>query len=220
MCWCQRYKLEPREAFKHHPAEVRAERLRRQTNCGAPRSDETTDGLVAYPRREPVGWCAVEPRLNYRASCASIACPGLGRAEDKSDARVWAVTCVFVRAGYRRRGVSYALARAAVDFRGRAGRGRSRAIRCSPSRGRRSPGGAACRQPRHLRGGRVRGGGPADAAACGDADGVLSARMICLACGMDARIKSGHDDRRGWCVPPSPGVRPRPNATLSREGRG
>ena len=29
---------------------------------------------------------------------------------------VWAVTCVFVRTGFRRRGISYALARAAVDF--------------------------------------------------------------------------------------------------------
>jgi GNAT superfamily N-acetyltransferase len=29
---------------------------------------------------------------------------------------VWAVTCLFTRAGFRRRGVSYALARAAVGF--------------------------------------------------------------------------------------------------------
>jgi hypothetical protein len=29
---------------------------------------------------------------------------------------VWAVTCLFTRAGFRKRGVSRALARAAVDF--------------------------------------------------------------------------------------------------------
>ena len=34
----------------------------------------------------------------------------------KADASVWAVTCFFVRAGFRRQGVSYALARAAVGF--------------------------------------------------------------------------------------------------------
>jgi GNAT superfamily N-acetyltransferase len=40
--------------------------------------------------------------------------PWVGREEDKADASVWAVTCLFVRAGFRRRGVSRALARAAV----------------------------------------------------------------------------------------------------------
>ena len=49
--------------------------------------------------------------------------PWDGRSEDKTDASVWAITCVFARAGFRRRGVGYALARAAVDFaRGRGAR--------------------------------------------------------------------------------------------------
>jgi GNAT superfamily N-acetyltransferase len=39
-----------------------------------------------------------------------------GRAEDKTDDGVWAVTCFVTRTGFRRRGVSRALARAAVDF--------------------------------------------------------------------------------------------------------
>jgi GNAT superfamily N-acetyltransferase len=42
--------------------------------------------------------------------------PWDGRAEDKTDDGVWAVTCVLTRVGYRRRGVSRALVRAAVDF--------------------------------------------------------------------------------------------------------
>ena len=49
--------------------------------------------------------------------------PWAGRTEDKTDAGVWAVTCFATRAGFRRRGVSRALARAAVDFaRGRGAR--------------------------------------------------------------------------------------------------
>ena len=36
--------------------------------------------------------------------------------EDKADDSIWAVTCLFTRAGFRRRGVSRVLARAAVDF--------------------------------------------------------------------------------------------------------
>jgi GNAT superfamily N-acetyltransferase len=39
-----------------------------------------------------------------------------GAREDKADDTVWAVTCVFARAGFRRRGVGRALTRAAVDF--------------------------------------------------------------------------------------------------------
>ena len=42
--------------------------------------------------------------------------PWEGRDEDKADPTVWAVTCFTVRVGFRRRGVSRALARAAVDF--------------------------------------------------------------------------------------------------------
>lgn len=114
-CQCQRYKLEPREAFSSFPVAARAERLHRQTNCGN-RQAGTTSGLVAYLDREPVGWCAVEPRTAYAGLVRVYRVPWMGRAEDKSDRTVWAVTCLFTRAGFRRRGVSRALARAAVDF--------------------------------------------------------------------------------------------------------
>jgi GNAT superfamily N-acetyltransferase len=42
--------------------------------------------------------------------------PWLGRSEDKADDTVWALTCVFARVGFRRRGVSGALVEAAVTF--------------------------------------------------------------------------------------------------------
>lgn len=115
ICQCQRFKLAPREAFKSYPAEERALRLRAQTNCGQPRAT-TTSGLVAYLDGEPVGWCAVEPRPAYQGLLRVFRVPWEGRSEDKTDKSVWAVTCVFARAGFRRGGISYALARAAVDF--------------------------------------------------------------------------------------------------------
>ena len=114
-CQCQRYKLRPREAFKKFPVEERQHRLRTQTECGNPRS-KTTSGLVAYRDGEPVGWCAVEPRPAYIGLLRNNRVPWEGRSEDKADESVWAVTCVYARAGFRGRGVSYALARAAVDF--------------------------------------------------------------------------------------------------------
>jgi GNAT superfamily N-acetyltransferase len=114
-CQCQRYKLRPRESFRSFPAEERAHRLLQQTDCGHPHAPATA-GLVAYLDGEPVGWCAVEPRTAYEGLVRNNRVPWLDRAEDKSDDTVWAVTCLFTRAGFRKRGVSRALARAAVDF--------------------------------------------------------------------------------------------------------
>ena len=114
-CQCQRFKLAPREAFKDYPAEERARRLREQTRCDRPDATTTT-GLVAYLDDQPVGWCAVEPRPAYEGLVRVFRVPWDGRSEDKTDASVWAVTCIFTRAGFRRRGIGYALAEAAVDF--------------------------------------------------------------------------------------------------------
>lgn len=114
-CQCQRYKLNRRESFASFPVEERADRLRRQTGCDDP-GPGTTSGLVAYLDGEPVGWCAVEPRTAYQGLVRNNRVPWSDRSEDKSDESVWAVTCCCVRPGFRRRGVSRALIRAAVDF--------------------------------------------------------------------------------------------------------
>jgi GNAT superfamily N-acetyltransferase len=114
-CQCQRFKLRRRESFGGFPAEERADRLREQTDCGHP-GPGPTSGLVAYLDGEPVGWCAVEPRTAYEGLLRNNRVPWTDRAEDKSDDSVWAVTCLLTRAGYRKRGISRALARAAVDF--------------------------------------------------------------------------------------------------------
>jgi GNAT superfamily N-acetyltransferase len=114
-CWCQRYKLAPKEAFSRFPAEERAMRLRQQTNAGDPTA-ASTSGLIAYEGDEPVGWCAVEPRPSYESLLRAYRVPWEGRAEDKADPSVWALTCILVRAGRRGHGISYALVRGAVEF--------------------------------------------------------------------------------------------------------
>jgi GNAT superfamily N-acetyltransferase len=89
-------------------AEERAERFRAQTA-------EAATGLVAHLDGEPAGWCAVEPRSAYRRLLGSRLV-WAGRDEDPADDGVWAVTCFVTRKGFRRRGVSAALAEAAVGF--------------------------------------------------------------------------------------------------------
>jgi hypothetical protein len=92
----------------------RADHLREQTACGQPKA-RVTSGLIAYIDGEPAGWCAVEPRTAYvRLLYARV--PWADRTEDETDDGVWAVTCFITRTGFRRRGVSRAIARAAVDF--------------------------------------------------------------------------------------------------------
>ena len=114
-CWCQRFKMAPGESWVNVGAAQHAFRLRTQTHCGHPES-ETTSGLVAYLAGEPVGWCAIEPRTAYPRMLRNNRVPWEGRREDKADSSVWAVTCFVTRTGFRRQGIAYALARAAVDF--------------------------------------------------------------------------------------------------------
>jgi GNAT superfamily N-acetyltransferase len=112
-CQCQHFKITHAQ-WRSVPVDKRAERLREQTGCGHPEA-RTTSGLVAYLDGEPVGWCAVEPRTAY-VRLLRTRVPWTGRDEDTTDDGIWAVTCFVTRVGFRRRGVSRALARAAVDF--------------------------------------------------------------------------------------------------------
>ena len=113
-CCCQRFKVAG-WVWNETTEEERRQRLRSQTNCGHPRASSTS-GLVAYLGEEPVGWVAVEPRPAY---------PRLGRlrmvwkdrpGEERSDDSVWSVTCFVVRKGFRKRGITYGLAAAAVEW--------------------------------------------------------------------------------------------------------
>ena len=114
-CYCQRYKMQRRESWASVGSEELAIRLRTQTDPDHPES-RTTSGLLAFLDGEPVGWCAVEPRTAYPRMLRNARVPWEGRAEDKTDDSVWAVTCFVTRTGFRRRGIGGALLRAAVDF--------------------------------------------------------------------------------------------------------
>ena len=113
MCYCQHYKTRDCH-WSSLSGEERHRRLREQTRCDDPRA-RTTSGLVAYLGQEPVGWVAVEPRTAY-PRLPKVRTVWSGRQEDKTDDGVWAVTCFVTRKGYRKRGITYALAAATVGF--------------------------------------------------------------------------------------------------------
>jgi GNAT superfamily N-acetyltransferase len=120
-CNCQRFKTRG-WFWEQATDEQRRAQLRDQANCDDPAATSTT-GLVAYLRDQdhdqettPVGWVAVEPRTEY-PRLLGLPTVWKGRPdEDKRDDSVWAVTCFVVRKGYRRRGITYALAEAAVGY--------------------------------------------------------------------------------------------------------
>lgn len=65
-------------------------------------------GVIAYDGERAIGWCAVAPRQVYvRLANSRVLAP-------VDDEPVWSISCLFVLAPYRRRGVSVALVRAAV----------------------------------------------------------------------------------------------------------
>jgi len=112
-CQCQRFKVAG-WIWRDSTQEQRTAMLRAQTACGN-RNATDTSGLVAYVDDEPAGWVAVEPRTAYPKLRTSRV-PWTGRAEDKDDDEIWAVTCLVVRKGYRGRGLTYPLALATIDF--------------------------------------------------------------------------------------------------------
>lgn len=112
-CLCQRFKV-LQYMWRDSTLDERTAMFRAQTGCDQPDA-ATTSGLVAYVDGEPAGWVAVEPRTAY-PKLRTTPIPWRGRDEDKDDPGIWAVTCFVVRKGFRGRGLTYHLARAAVDF--------------------------------------------------------------------------------------------------------
>jgi GNAT superfamily N-acetyltransferase len=112
-CQCQRFVV-PGWFWRDTTQEQRTAMLRTQTACGNPQA-ATTSGLVGYVNDQPACWVAMRPRVEL-PKLRTSRIPWQGRAEDKDDDTVWAVTCFVVRKGYRGRGLTYPLARATIDF--------------------------------------------------------------------------------------------------------
>lgn len=100
-CWCMFWKL-PRGDYSRGKGEGNRRALRALVRGGG------EPGLLAYADGAPVGWCAVAPRPAY---------PGLARSRvlaPVDETPVWSVPCFFIARGWRRKGVTVRLLRAAA----------------------------------------------------------------------------------------------------------
>ena len=105
-CWCMYWRIGSK--YRKRTREKNRRALRQIVNHGPP------PGLLAFDGDRAVGWCQCTPREDLR---------WLERAhffERVDDVPVWALSCFYVRRGYRRKGVMSALVAAALKAAKRA----------------------------------------------------------------------------------------------------
>ena len=105
-CWCMYWRIG--SAYSKRPREQNKSEFRRIVKKGPP------PGLLAFDGDVAVGWCQLTPRsVLPRLETARFT-----RRVD--DAPVWSLSCFYVRRGYRKKGVTSALVKAALKVAKRA----------------------------------------------------------------------------------------------------
>jgi GNAT superfamily N-acetyltransferase len=105
-CWCMYARIG--SVYRKRPREENQAAFREIVMRGPP------PGLLAFDRDLAVGWCQLTPRA---------ALPWLDRTwrlKRVDDLPVWSLSCLYVRKGWRRRGVTSALIAAALQAAKRA----------------------------------------------------------------------------------------------------
>jgi GNAT superfamily N-acetyltransferase len=105
-CWCMYWRIGA--AYRKRSREKNRAAFRRIVKSGP------APGLIAFDGDVAVGWCQLTPRS---------ALPRLDREwrlKRVDEAPVWSLSCLYVRIGYRKRGVTSALIAAALKAAKRA----------------------------------------------------------------------------------------------------
>jgi GNAT superfamily N-acetyltransferase len=105
-CWCMYCRIG--SAYRKQPADKNKAAFRAIVRRGPP------PGLLAFDGDRAVGWCQVTPRDDVPALDRSW------RLKRVDDLPVWALSCFYVRIGYRRQGVTKALIAEALKVAKRA----------------------------------------------------------------------------------------------------
>ena len=107
-CWCMAWRLRNKDWVAGKGA--RNKRAFKQIVTAG-----ESPGVLGYLGSQPIAWCAVAPREAYSF---------LGRSrvlQPVDDEPVWSVSCLFVLKPYRRKRISVAMLKAAVEFAARRG---------------------------------------------------------------------------------------------------
>ncbi|MCI0683768.1 MAG: GNAT family N-acetyltransferase [Gemmataceae bacterium] len=100
-CWCMLWRL-TRSEFDRQKGDGNRQAMHDLVAAGA------APGILTYHDGRPIGWCAVAPRAEYPALARSRVLKPI------DDAPVWSISCLFVAKGWRNRGVSVELLKAAA----------------------------------------------------------------------------------------------------------
>lgn len=99
-CWCMYCRIG--SAYRKQPADKNKAAFRAIVKRGPP------PGLLAFDGDRAVGWCQLTPRDELPALDRSW------RLKRVDELPVWALSCFYIRIGYRRKGVTKALISAAL----------------------------------------------------------------------------------------------------------
>ena len=105
-CWCMYWRIGA--AYRRVPREENKASFREIVKRGPP------PGLLAFDGDVAVGWCQLTPRAELLAFDRAHA------LRPVDDLPVWSISCLYVRRGYRRQGITAALIGAAVKAARRA----------------------------------------------------------------------------------------------------
>ena len=113
-CWCMHFRNAP-AVRRENDRQRNKDQIRERIEAGPP------PGLLAYEDGVAVGWMQVGPR----ADVPEWNNAGRGSAPldlaDAADPDVWAISCFFIRAKARGRGLTHRLVAGGVDFARRSG---------------------------------------------------------------------------------------------------
>jgi GNAT superfamily N-acetyltransferase len=102
-CWCMFWRL-PRKEFESQKGEGNRKAMKAIVQSGK------IPGILAFSEGRPVAWCSVAPRADF---------PALARSrvlKPVDEQPVWSISCFFVEKKFRRKGLSFQMIKAAVDF--------------------------------------------------------------------------------------------------------
>ena len=113
-CWCTHFRLPP-AVRRENNRERNKDHIRLRIEAGPP------PGLLAFEDGQAIGWMQVGPR----ADVSEWNNQGRGSAPlepvDAADPAVWAVSCFFIRARARGKGLTHRLLDGGIDFARRNG---------------------------------------------------------------------------------------------------